>query len=326
MAKLNLIRIAGSSYCASGRWAVGVYMDPKTKCAVLIDSGASTSVAREVDHAVKEYGGKITAIITTHGHEVQCRGIHYFKDQYPNIKIYSTHQTGMYMQHMLDESDASRGGDSIKSEDHERNHLITDYIPYEEGSFQAGAIQLQIVTLPGHCAGMIGVITPDDVVYCSDALFGYHTLSKQKLLYYTNIADAKTSIRKLLSLSSEAYVLYHGGCIRKSKIMDLANQHLSRINELSNVIYQIIQDRPITLESIIEKVMRRYGIEQTMQQYEITSEITRAHVTELRRTGQILPNLFEGYLYFKGSTQETIPDTDDQEEHIIESNANYVSS
>ncbi|MGG0812572.1 hypothetical protein ABE142_07820 [Paenibacillus alvei] len=66
----------------------------------------------------------------------------------------------------------------------------------------------------------------------ANAMFGYHTLSKQKLLYYTNIAEAKSTFRKLLSLKASAYVLYHGGCIKGMR--NLVKQHMTRIYETTH--------------------------------------------------------------------------------------------
>lgn len=325
MADTDLIRIQGSSYYVQGRCAVGVYMDFDTKCAVLIDSGSSRSVAQQVDHAVKERGCKVAAIIITHGHVVQYRGNQYFKAQYPDIRIYSTYQTGLHMQHASASSSEMLFGNSLcEGNICTPDHFITDYIPHEDGSIQIGAIRLQILALPGHCSGMIGVITPDDVVYCSDALFGYHTLSRQKLLYYTNIAEAKQTFRKLLSLRATAYVLYHGGCVKGIK--NLAKQHITRMNEITHFILNLVQENPLTMETILEKVMRRYGVEQSVQQYHVANAITHAHVMELRRKGLLLQYLYRGYLYFTGSHQDVMPDTDEQPDHIIKNNTLYVSS
>lgn len=325
MADTGLIRIEGSSYYLPGRWAVGVYLDFDTRCAVLIDSGAGTTVAQQVDHAVKAHGCKVAAIIITHGHEVQFRGNQYFKEQYPDIHIYSTHQTGMYLRHKsISSSELPFGAPICEGNICMPDHSITDFIPHADGSLQIGAITLQILALPGHCSGMIGVITPDDVVYCSDAMFGYHTLSKQKLLYYTNIAEAKSTFRKLLSLKASAYVLYHGGCIKGMR--NLVKQHMTRINETTHFILNLVQDSPLTMETIIEKVMRRYEVEQSVQQYHVANAITHAHVTELYRKGLVLQYLYGGDLYVAGSHRDVMPDTDEEPEHIIKNNLLYVPS
>lgn len=72
--------------------------------------------------------------------------------------------------------------------------------------------------------------------------------------------------------------------------------------------------------------MRRYEVEQSVQQYHVANAITHAHVTELYRKGLVLQYLYGGYLYVAGSHRDVMPDTDEEPEHIIKNNLLYVPS
>ncbi len=50
---------------------------------------------------------------------------------------------------------------------------------------------------------MIGIITPDNILYCGDAFFGDDTIDKHGLLFYTNIGDTIESLKKIQGLDEE---------------------------------------------------------------------------------------------------------------------------
>ena len=66
-----------------------------------------------------------------------------------------------------------------------------------------------VVQLPGHAAGQIGVITPDNVAYLADCLMGPDTLAASKLPTSMCIEDDMRSKEKVRDLGCSAYILAH---------------------------------------------------------------------------------------------------------------------
>lgn len=88
MVKMNLIQVKGNSFYFDGIFSVGAYI--KNKTAILIDSGISKSIAKDLDKALLRDHIEIVAIINTHCHGDHCGGNAYFQKKYPKIKIFST--------------------------------------------------------------------------------------------------------------------------------------------------------------------------------------------------------------------------------------------
>ncbi|MFS8563589.1 MAG: MBL fold metallo-hydrolase [Rhabdochlamydiaceae bacterium] len=70
MAKINFIRVKGNSYFCDGIFSIGVYI--KNSQAVLLDSGISKDVAKEIDKSLVQFNAQLTAIINTHCHGDHC--------------------------------------------------------------------------------------------------------------------------------------------------------------------------------------------------------------------------------------------------------------
>ena len=104
------------------------------------------------------------------------------------------------------------------------------------------------MTLPGHTRGMIAIKTPDNVLYCGDAVFGEDTFRKYPILYYTFINDTLTSFKKLRALvpSVDASIIYHGG--RISNLITLIDDHEQRIIETKNMILSMLSESPLSLD------------------------------------------------------------------------------
>lgn len=64
MAKINFINAKRNSFYCDGIFSIGVYI--KEGKAVLIDSGISKDVAKEVDKALTQANAQLSAIINTH--------------------------------------------------------------------------------------------------------------------------------------------------------------------------------------------------------------------------------------------------------------------
>ena len=66
-----------------------------------------------------------------------------------------------------------------------------------------------VLQLPGHAAGQIGIITPDNVAYLADSLVGPGVMATAKLPTAMFVAQDLETKRSLRQLSCEAYILAH---------------------------------------------------------------------------------------------------------------------
>jgi len=300
MVSEHLREVAEGSYAATGKYAIGVYIDKAARTAVLIDSGPPSSrVLKEIVHDLQAAQHQIVAVVNTHGHLVNAGGNRFLKTKLPNLKVFAAHMAALLIDHPSLEANIFGGGlqdrDSNDGEVAETG-VVTDIVPYHDGTIYIHDIAFKIVTLPGHSPGMIGVITPDDVLYCGDAAFGEETLNRQEWLLYTDTIAAKKSLEKLQRMKKKAYVLYHGGTY--DNISKLVKRHLSMLKETANFIVEAVSEQPRTLEQLTQRAMKRFALDDHLKLYNLTAMTIRAHLSELQQAGRIHVSVKEGWLQF----------------------------
>lgn len=287
MAKINLIHVKGSSFYCDGVFSIGAYI--KNKQAVLIDSGISKDVAKEVDKALIQAHVQPAAIINTHCHGDHCGGNAYFQQKYPAIKIYSTETEKPFIEDPLLAPVCFCCGAAAFEElkkckpfTPQQPSKVTDIIaPYMDQKIIICDEAFEIITLPGHTRGNIAIKTPDNVLYCGDAIFGMDTFNKYPILYYTFIGDTLKSFKKLKNLISsvDASIIYHGGII--PDLTSIIDDHEKRILETKDMILTMLRKRPHSLEEITAKIMQTHKIADNFISYALTKVPMQAYVAEL---------------------------------------------
>lgn len=307
MERSDLELVAGNSYMFLGHLAVGVYFNDTLHSALLIDSGVNKKEAEKINHHIKKKGYHITSIIVTHGHTSQLGGLHYFKEQNNDLKVYASEWTSQFIENLSLEPwlIETNPVDAQKPGKVNFKNIVTDIIPYHNHTLIIENIEVEVITLPGHFLGMLGIITPDRVFYVADSIFGEHTLSRQKLLYYTNIQKAKASLKKIEASSNTAYVLTHGG--KYEDLTSLIEQHLQLIDLTYAFIIDETDKQPLTLEDITQKMMRKFEVKNDLKYFNLTRFITKSYLNQLQGESKLLATVRDGALYYyNGSAIATI--------------------
>ncbi len=287
MGKINLIQVKDNSFYCDSVFSIGVYI--KDKMAVLIDSGISKDVAKEVDKSLTQANIQVAAIINTHCHGDHCGGNAFFQLKYPELKIFSTETERPFIEDPLMAPICFCGGAAAFEElkkckpiAPQQASKVTDIITaYKDQKIVIYGEVFEIITLPGHTRGMIAVKTPDNVLYCGDAIFGEDTFRKYPILYYTFIGDTLSSFKKLRSLISsvDATILYHGGMITNLAV--LIDDHEKRILETKNSILSMLHEGPLSVEEITARIMQINKIPDDLVSYALTKVPIQAYIAEL---------------------------------------------
>jgi glyoxylase-like metal-dependent hydrolase (beta-lactamase superfamily II) len=287
MAKINLIQVKDNSFYCDGIFSIGVYI--KKNIAVLIDSGISKDVAKEVDKALIQANVQLAAIINTHCHGDHCGGNAFFQQKYPELKIFSTETEKPFIEDPLMAPICFCGGAAAFEElkkckpiAPQQSSKVTNVIThYEDQKIVICEEIFEIITLPGHTRGMIAIKTPDNVLYCGDAIFGEDTFKKHPILYYTFIGDTLNSFKKLKSLlpSVDATVIYHGGMI--PDLAPLIDDHEKRILEIKDLILNMLHQSPLSVEEVTAKIMQTHKIPDNLISYTLTKVPMQAYIADL---------------------------------------------
>lgn len=293
MGKINLIQAKGNSFYCDGIFSVGVYIKDKT--AVLIDSGISKDFAKEINKALVERDIQAGAIINTHCHGDHSGGNAFFQQKYPEIKIFSTETERPFIEDPLMAPICFCGGAAAFEElkkckpiTPQQVSKVTDLVtPYQDQKIKISGEVFEIITLPGHTRGMIAIKTPDNVLYCGDAVFGEETFKKYPILFYTFIDETLKSFKKLKQIipSVDVAVIYHGGII--DELVSLIDEHEQRILETRNTILKMLQEQSLSVDEITAKIMQKYQIPDEIVSYALTKTPMQAYIAELERENTV---------------------------------------
>ncbi|SFM28336.1 Glyoxylase, beta-lactamase superfamily II [Paenibacillus sp. 1_12] len=303
MANDTLLHISGNSYAWSGKYTVGVYLHEETGSAYLLDSGPNQIIAEMIDREITKRGYEIVAIVHSHGHLMNTGGSHYFRKHYPMLRCYATSLSAPFINNpsllapigTISHVQNSNTGLSML----EDSSIITDTIPLQDAVLEINGLAFTIYTLPGHFSGMVGIQTPDQVLYCADALFGSSTLSRQKLLFFTEPHKAKISLQKLKTIHAKQYVIFHGGVY--NSISELIDENINRIDDAYDDVLALIEQQWQTSESITQRMMSIHDFENNEKQYDLAYTITQAYLKQLIYEGKISRIIKNGILFYKNN-------------------------
>lgn len=304
MSKVSLNLIQGNSYFCNGIFSIGVYIQDGK--ALLIDSGSDERHAKDAYDAIQTLGYQVEAIINTHCHPDHCGGNSYFQKIIPSIKIFSSEPEKAFIE---DPKIAPRCfcGGAAPFAGLQNKHIapqnisvVTDVIsPYKDQTLTFSNAEFKIVTLEGHTPGMIGVITPDNILYSGDALFGEETLHKHPILFYTDIEKTLETFKKIAQLDVKACVLYHGGVIHD--LPKVVQDHEQIIMATQVTLLELLQAKPLSVDELTQKVMQANKISDNMVAFTLTQTTMRAYLSYLEKQKKVKIIVKDGLLKASGA-------------------------
>jgi prolyl-tRNA editing enzyme YbaK/EbsC (Cys-tRNA(Pro) deacylase)/glyoxylase-like metal-dependent hydrolase (beta-lactamase superfamily II) len=284
---LELIKISGGSHYISGGMSFGVYV--KDGKAILFDTGIDKSAAKAIEAALKANGIVPVAIINSHHHVDHIGGNPHFQSTYPGIQIIATKFESAFIENKGLETSCFCGHSEPHSGLAGNRHIegpesvVTNKLTeYKDQDIELLGETFKIVTLPGHTDGMIGVITPDNILYCGDAIFNGDTYAKHPLPLYTSVGKALKTFDKLAQLTIAGCVFYHSGYVEK--INDICDMHKQRMLQTADVVCNFIDANPgITLDLLTQLVMQHFKLEDNHVKLALTRTSVGAFVTYLEQ-------------------------------------------
>ncbi|MBR0085511.1 MAG: MBL fold metallo-hydrolase [Lachnospiraceae bacterium] len=183
---------------------------------VLIDSGYYESEALVT--AIKENGLAVRAVLNTHLHID-----HVFAN--PELQklfgcsIFADRREQPYVEAIREFSKKMGAGKSKTLDDFVRSlEFEITYIEPGTAFVTVDGAQFEIVQLPGHSAGHIGFITPDNVFCPGDALISENRLPYSKLPYYENMGEAIATFDILKEIKCDKCIIAHNDAIDGSEL------------------------------------------------------------------------------------------------------------
>lgn len=267
-----------------GPVTVGVHY-PAPGRVILIDSGSDDSAARKIAGHFEKEGTTIVAIVNTHSHADHCGGNAHLQKR-TGCPVYARGIEASLIRDPELEPMYLYGGGPLEAL---KNKFLqaqpTELVHRVElGPLVIAGATLELVDLSGHSPAMVGVRTPDDVLFLGDGLLSPETAEKHRILYHFNLGMLLSTLDRIKGMAAGAVVLSHGGLCEDLEAARLDN--LSRIEAVSEAILQLTEV-PTGREQLLEAVLKRFGLNPPLPLYYLNLGTVSSHLAWLCAQGQV---------------------------------------
>jgi glyoxylase-like metal-dependent hydrolase (beta-lactamase superfamily II) len=268
---MRLQQLAERTYAVESDFAsLGIYLLDKKHC-LLIDSGHSAAQAREILRILDEQGWVAHAILNTHSHADHCGGNRWLQDS-AGCDIYATPLEAAFIENpvLLPYSTYSAYPPKLLMGKFFMPQPSKVTRKIEEGPLIIKDIIFQVLPLPGHSLGQVGLITPDGILFAGDSLVSEQILGTLPFVFLCDVAGQLSALDNLHTEGYQYLYLSHGG---------LAEDNTATINLNRNVLMKNI--------ALVEKIITHpHSLESVVSQFTIHQRVTvnRNHYFRLSNT------------------------------------------
>ena len=248
---MELRQIKGNTWVAEAMELIPFYKLDESRC-ILLDTGLLEE-REELEQALLSHGLRPVGVLCSHAHVDHCANSGYFQAKY-GTKIALTAPEAAMCSNILTLKCyfLTLPPDMVARESSCMVHTPDVIIPPENGPFSFCGAEFQILHTPGHSAGHICIITPDQVCYTADALLSHEMLTA-KLPYNLSQQAAMESREALRGLNCTHYIMAHRGTCSQEEVEGLIDENQALIRRRAQEILSLIV-RPMSASQINEAV------------------------------------------------------------------------
>lgn len=251
--------LIGNTYYYDAFTNVGIYKLNESE-AVLIDSCDHKRMVKGLDRELQNMGLSVSLIINTHSHFDHICGNRYFQDKYGCRLLSTRFEQGFILNPELEDNfySVALGQPKSTSLSYGTQPSQTEIITGE--SLPEG---FETVELPGHSFEMIGVRTPDDVLFLADSVLSALTWDNYRLPFFYNVNKSLDTFRAVRNMKARLFVPSHNPPLED--ISELADYNIKKLKEKKSVAFDLCDGK--SLEQVFDAVMKAEGLEIKMPKY-----------------------------------------------------------
>ena len=270
----ELIPVAPHTYYIQSPAKIGI-VETSDGHVVLIDSGNDKEAGRKVRQHLDRQGWTLDAIYNTHSNADHIGGNAYLAKQ-TGCALYAPGIEAAFTQHPILEPALLYGGYPMKALRHkfllaqesDAQLLTPEHLP-------AG---FELIPLPGHFFDMVGLRTPDDVVFLADCLSSQATLDKYQISYVYDVAAYLDTLERVKEMHAALFVPAHADATED--IAPLAQYNIDKVNEIAAHILDFCA-APHTFEEVLQHLFTSYDLAMTFEQYALVGSTVRNYLSWL---------------------------------------------
>ena len=276
----ELIQVGERSYYINCPAKIGIYKPDDTDV-YLIDSGNYKDAGRKVRKILSENGWNLKGIINTHSNADHIGGNKYLQQQ-TGCKIFADGIEAAFTRHPILEPSFLYGGYPCKDLRHK--FLLASESDVSEITDSDFPKELEVIPLHGHFFDMIGIRTPDDVVFLADCISSESTLDKYQITFIYDIAEYLNTLDKVESMEAAMFVPAHSDVT--SNITGIVQLNRQKVFDISNDIQSILKT-PMCFEELLKLLFDEYGLVMNFEQYVLVGSTVRSYLAWLKDNDKI---------------------------------------
>lgn len=288
----ELIQVAPHTYYIQSPAKIGV-VETSDGHVVLIDSGNDKEAGRKVRQHLDRQGWTLDAIYNTHSNADHIGGNAYLAKQ-TGCALYAPGIEAAFTQHPILEPALLYGGYPMKALRHK--FLLaqeSDAQPLTPEHLPAG---FELIPLPGHFFDMVGLRTPDDVVFLADCLSSQATLDKYQISYVYDVAAYLDTLERVKEMQAALFVPAHANATED--IAPLAQYNIDKVNEIAAHILDFCA-APHTFEEVLQHLFTSYDLAITFEQYALVGSTVRNYLSWLLDSEKLSANFADNRLLWQ---------------------------
>ncbi len=264
--------------------------------AVLVDSGGDKEAGRQIRQVLDERHLPLRLIVNTHSNADHIGGNAYLQKQ-TGCQVAATRlETAFITDPVLEPAFlwGSSPPRELRGKFMEAAPSTVNLVLPESGPVPGTA--LQTVALPGHFFQMVGVLTPDRVLFAGDGLFGPEVLEKHPVFFLHDVAAHLRTLDMLEGLEADVVVPGHGRPVREKSALVSANR--AAVQRTAEAITAACAT-PVGFEEILAGLCRVFAIELTFAQYVLVGGTLRAFLSWLSDRGAVRSSFGDGRMVWE---------------------------
>ena len=143
---------------------------------------------------------------------------------------------------------------------------------------------------------MVGIRTPDDVLFVGDAVASAETLAKYRVTYVYNVEKFLATLEDLRDVKASLFTPAHAA--PTADLTELLDINKAATAAVADDIVSLLAT-PMTHEGILKSLFDKYGLTLTFGQFGLVGATLRAYLTYLMDAGRVTFEITDNYLCYK---------------------------